>query len=767
MPVAVYAESTTLFGDFVVPEEKDLSLALVGIIFGDLTDANNRTAIGVLMGMFNRVALLLGLCVIAYYVIYFTLTSAVTGSFIGQNDSPMVMMRVLLGLFLLIGSPTGFSIAQHLVYEIIKGGAGFGTLVWKKSMDVVYGAESTTSLQSDWQVMNEYEPVIRAVVGGVACTLAINYKSGSGGGNYKKSVYKKEFERQGNDDIVPDFSELATEVEVPNNGKLTGELAEMEGKLETYKTGKWLRPYLGKYKVDGSGNDYSKKNRTFEDDVLKTGGPELDKSRLCFGIPDSEYGCGFSTTSEQSNVAPCGAINVDGKLKDEAVNLSWNLLEPLGMLVAGEGTSAQIQSKIKKVIKTFVGKMKSTTEERSTDFTKLGWATAGFRYSQFSIAKYTPQFKIFSPTTQGTLAFEKYTSGHKSTALTSAVNSFTSKVKKSATCGNTDGTPLETINSFTDLIKPISHAPSSDLGKMIGGLASTYEKIDQIPDLACEDPIQTKVEFGDSLMKKATYILISLITVFTIILLITNWCGAALPIPQLFDSLILWTMSILVVIISVIFVQGALLAIVLPLIPLLAFVGGVICWLLAVVEAMIAAPLVALGIMWPGSGHQVFGRAEPVLHTLLQIFLRPALMVVALLVGVMICWLGIYLVDMAFAYAINITLIQTEDISRLLMISTVKVYLYVAIARRAFTLIYELPDRVFSWIGAHVQSYGRLDEFIMPLQRGVEEGAQEVTSLANRVVGATGQGMKESRSRRDAKENKNDGDKSGAEGTAK
>lgn len=54
---------------------------------------------------------------------------------------------------------------------------------------------------------------------------------------------------------------------------------------------------------------------------------------------------------------------------------------------------------------------------------------------------------------------------------------------------------------------------------------------------------------------------------------------------------------------------GVLFALIIPLTPFILFWAGKIAWLLLVIEALIAAPIVALGIVYP-QGHEVLAKQK-------------------------------------------------------------------------------------------------------------------------------------------------------------
>ena len=89
---------------------------------------------------------------------------------------------------------------------------------------------------------------------------------------------------------------------------------------------------------------------------------------------------------------------------------------------------------------------------------------------------------------------------------------------------------------------------------------------------------------------------------------------------------------------------GGLLAVYLPLLPFIYFLFGVLSWFVAVIESMVAAPIVALGIIHP-EGHDFWGKAEPAVMLMLNVFLRPSLMLFGLVAGLFLSYVYVQVFD--------------------------------------------------------------------------------------------------------------------------
>jgi len=178
---------------------------------------------------------------------------------------------------------------------------------------------------------------------------------------------------------------------------------------------------------------------------------------------------------------------------------------------------------------------------------------------------------------------------------------------------------------------------------------------------------------------------------------------------------------------------GLTLAYYLPLLPLIIFTFGIMGWLVGVIESLIAAPLVALGIMMPESQGNFMGKAGPAIFLLLNLFLRPTLMLFGLIAGLILANISVWIFLLLFLITImalagsglqdiyGLIIGQTDAASvATSIISNVSNILYflvgfvifaiilsstvIAIVKKSFSLIHSVPDRILQWLSGGVQN---------------------------------------------------------------
>lgn len=166
-----------------------------------------------------------------------------------------------------------------------------------------------------------------------------------------------------------------------------------------------------------------------------------------------------------------------------------------------------------------------------------------------------------------------------------------------------------------------------------------------------------------------------------------------------------------------------------PILPYMIFTFGSIAWLMAVIEAMVAAPIVALGVTHP-EGHDAFGKGEQAVMILMNVFLRPSMMIIGYIAAIAVSYVSVWIINAGFDHAIGFVQGSSEFSNDYGSVSTpsagvitggysgwagiyayffsILMYtmLYLTVVTKAFTLIAVLPDKVLRWIGGQAETAG-------------------------------------------------------------
>ncbi len=218
----------------------------------------------------------------------------------------------------------------------------------------------------------------------------------------------------------------------------------------------------------------------------------------------------------------------------------------------------------------------------------------------------------------------------------------------------------------------------------------------------------------------------------------------------------LWIIPLIGPLLAILFLEGAVMAYYIPLIPFIIFLFASIGWIITIIEAMAAAPLIALGITHP-EGSPVLGKADPAVLILVSIFIRPALMIIGLISGIIISYVGLWILNKGYwlAFLSNwgtfvkyvITLPFTFAVFFLIYI-----LLVIGIMNMSFSLIEDLHSRVMKWLGATAAGGGEAQAALKEVRSGFEAGMKSVGESLAAGKGAAKEAGEEKERQRKAKE---------------
>ena len=201
------------------------------------------------------------------------------------------------------------------------------------------------------------------------------------------------------------------------------------------------------------------------------------------------------------------------------------------------------------------------------------------------------------------------------------------------------------------------------------------------------------------------------------------------PLSTAATFLIYTTWGLLMMFVGLLFAYGGTLAVYLPMIPYIVFTFGAIGWFIATIEAMVAAPFVALGIMSPAGEHEIWGRSSPAIMILMNIFLRPSLMIMGMMAAMLMAPVAVTMINAGFK-AVMSSILPNPGIAELIFFISSYTMLVITVLNKCFALIHVIPTRVLTFIGGQAISYGE------------EEGLQAVKGGVDSTISGVSQGAK-------------------------
>lgn len=236
------------------------------------------------------------------------------------------------------------------------------------------------------------------------------------------------------------------------------------------------------------------------------------------------------------------------------------------------------------------------------------------------------------------------------------------------------------------------------------------------------DPIVSMSRFGTDVVNVVELVFFSGILAAFLIWMISSPMHSVLPMGPTMNGVLGIIMSVAGLIISLLWMGAITLALYIPMIPYLVFTFSAITWIILVIEALLAAPLVGLTLVMPSEDE--IGKAGNGIVILLGLFLRPPLMVLGFLLSVKLLMVAFAMLNYGFASSIESSLrLNTIGLFGPVAIFTLYVGLAIAIVHECFSLIYKLPDQVLRWIGSNSGGGGDEMSKVKGMQGSIDKGA--------------------------------------------
>lgn len=275
------------------------------------------------------------------------------------------------------------------------------------------------------------------------------------------------------------------------------------------------------------------------------------------------------------------------------------------------------------------------------------------------------------------------------------------------------------------------------------------------------NPIQFLYKVGQECIKLTLVIWIAggaLIAGFTI-----AWsvCAASNPMGYGSQAVVEWVKPILMMIATMLWMAGFFLCYYVPLYPFMVFLFASFGWFISVIEAMVAAPLVALGLAHPDS-HDLLGKSEQAIMLLLSVFIQPSLLVIGLIGGIILSYVSFELLIYTFSAFIGdvmtnsgsavqsttdiVAAVQSSALYNngaslgganilvapvLLIVFCVLTY---TLLTQSFSLVYLLRDNVMKWIGAPTTGVPSVEQMLSDTRGAISQGGSRTGEAGSSSV---------------------------------
>lgn len=654
------------------PPDSDVSIQGLDQIFGVLGGNPEYNILGNIMGIWGGVMMFVGSILVGYIIFAGVLKTAHEGQALGQQwNSMWIPFRASMGLAATAPLMAGYSAVQLIVLWCAIQGVGIADMMWSSAVDKISknGGFVTTPLSNK----DAFEVNSKIYLAN-SCMVALN-----------KQIAADKANGISDDPMIRLYQDTDGSLRygVPAG---TGNGAYGPSECGAFE---W-----GYFDTAGAGYEGSTATGTNFTNVGGSLGPE-----------------GYSL----------GKQIIDSQR--QAIIQSSNIMLPIVIDRQAEAqglapTASQLKPAVDIYTKTMADNVKNVSsfvkkeglDSFGTDAAKDGWALAGAYYARIGHFNSAAN-EILKSAPTGIFADVSY-DDHVKIQMAQAqkdIDALSKELEPGSSSQNNDMTG-------TGFWSAIAHPMLNLQEVMIGQVGEAG------------DPMARTQNFGH-LMLDAGYIMITPVIAADI-------AGAELSdiplVGKIPGKLLGYFSAIGMSLIGILFLAGAMLAYVFPMVPYMLMLFAVMSWFTSVFIAVVAAPLWAVSHATP-DGDDAFGSGKNGYVLLMSVVLRPSLTILAMFGSMAIMFamdkilnLG-YMTAFAGAQANSMSGVIGLIVGFLLyaVISLILVY-------GCFRLVQTVPDAILQWIG------GRDDDSIGVEQHGDKVGAMAVQfkSQAQQMGGA-------------------------------
>ena len=662
----------------LMPPGTDKSMEYLGMVFGavgGLPLGTGTPLFSQMLQVFNQVILILAFIVIAYVTVVSAINTAQEGELLGKKLSMIwIPVRVAAGIFLLVPSASGYSYIQVFMMWFIVNGVGLADRIWEQVIaSTMASGQSIVSVETHSNSTNSTQ-VVNNILKSRMCATKLN-----------------------EEDLDLSIDEPIT---IFRDGDIIGwGYSSTSDPICGYVAIPSFSSYLANAYANLIDADLEEKNES--------------KKSLFYNAIASVDDSLKSTAYE--------ALYLD---KDE-----WSLYSSLSQ------EASFLDAEI--INLTTVTPNLNEFDDISEGARRDGWIHAGSYYFKL-VAGASYQLQppnITTAYTDMSLEDEFGTTGKEYQAsIYARANNYILSADKEYTTSPSRNTSTErwTSGGVNGLTSEAATAYNAIFGDFFSEIALLI--IDYIHH-SDKDPIVSMGMIGSSIVLIVEGLLFAAAIGVFALQLVAGVMSCCNPLASAVDFVVGTIMPVALGLLLMTWAGGMSLAIYVPLIPYLVFTFAAFSWFFLVIEAMVAAPLVALGLVIPSEDE--IGKAATGVMLVMNIFLRPALMVVGFIIGSKLVTIAVGMLNFGFSYVL---LVQITGIGLFGAVAVICLYsaLCLAILHECFSMIYILPDKVMTWMGGQAE-HSKVMDNVKQAKGYQEKGASTGSSILKGAVSGAGQ----------------------------
>ncbi|MFN3235181.1 MAG: DotA/TraY family protein [Gammaproteobacteria bacterium] len=704
-PVASFADETTstvtaTTASFFDPVVNDQSVVYLGDVFGNVgtvLSGSGSTLMGQLFSIFNSIILALGIIIAGYTTLVGTINTAGEGEMMGKKmHSIWVPVRTVLGIALLIPSGSGYCVIQILMMWIVLQGVGAADELWSTAAKYLSGGGSVAPADVSVSYQKSDDSIENLFLA-LVCMQSINYYSGN------------------TNSTLP----YPTAQPYSNNTKDVSYTYSAEDKNgDTVKCARFLLP------IYDTANFPEQQAAIAHNQSIATMSPTLNTVASYF-------------------VNYCNNNPDDNDCQKNRIQSTVNLVGDTFVADLEKTYSNYLVSAAALAYDYQYGS--SDSDDFWEQGTKYGWVSAGSYFytaiassTNYDINVYDGQYTVLEyDSNYKTPSDVDSSHSNTQTDINDAGKLFDDLVELARSSGASTGTESTsalqlTTQGFSNVEKGSKNFQYY-MNKLLDSISKCMQSFQQsIANSDGKNPVVNAHLLGRDLLNLLEQVWSDFMAAFAAAALVSATAGSVmLQIPMLLQTVMTIAMPIMLLWSSFVLMIAGPLDVLLPFLPYIIFTFTAMGWILAVIETMAAAPIAAIGIMHP-DGHDFFGKAEPTVMLIANMFLQPSLIIIGFSTAIFMTYVGGYLINFGFNAMLGILFNDYMNVFEACLVLSIYMGLFLATMNKAFSLIHVVPSKVMRWL-----SGGEMAQFAA----GVQEDMQQVKGQFDQGSQATKEGI--------------------------
>lgn len=781
LPLGAFAETTTTSINLFQPTPGDLSIYFLGQIFGTVGGVLHGTGgqlLGQILGIMNTgIVLVMGIF-ISYSVFLFVVNTSQDGEMMANKGKSTIFLafRTAAGFALAIPSKaTGYCLAQTLVMWMVVQGVGLADHAWGRVVDYVtqeggtiYSYEDNGGQTVKKDDIQTLLPAVNRVLQAEVCLYKVKNMQEAQG---KASASSSTTTTTDQADLPP------TNVPTDNSGlgfafNDKDKTVTFGSKNSKYDANGTTSEYTNEYNAECGtisydldnkdramgADDYTYKKAAITQVILdlmpiaKKIADTANNDLSSLSKPEFQQQASYATMTAATDYANLitplrrkSMVERDNQIVENSQQ-GYMPIDPShmpsqalqnskagGWILAGGyyRTLTSVDIKIKKSMESLVpGVDPATAVLKPDNYKSSENVFDSFDAKSDDMTTLKQMLKITSsyllPTTQ--MSEEVFSSGSNSMNFDDPMKNIINKALATVS--------LPSIASGAAMTALLPVGIDGVSGPVFAGILGSMNDFFNYwkKNIGTSgDPMNNVQKLGGKMMEIAGWLWLAVSMYASAIAAVKAIMSSINPGFSAIETSMRWIMPICTAFMAAFFGGGILLGVYVPLIPVLIFGFAAIGWMVAVLEAMIAAPLVALGVTHP-EAHDILGKAEQAIMLVFGVFLRPILIIIGLLAGMLLAGVGIKFFNLAFALGVGklFGMIGSGIFSKVFTLFGVLIVYVLGILfiiNASYNLIPTVVNNVLQWLGITQQ------------QTGFENGLQDIKGGITSAGHTGGQAM--------------------------